>query len=69
MIVDGIPPTTCKCVDAVCGHPNGEPCGKPVKNPLPTSDQNDEYDPPNGPEYLTGLCEDCWERLGFGLRQ
>jgi hypothetical protein len=19
-------PTTCKCTDAVCGHPNGEPC-------------------------------------------
>lgn len=51
----------CKCTDPICGHPDGLPCGAPVQNPLPIA--NVDGHGIEGPEFLTGLCEECWNRV------
>jgi hypothetical protein len=50
---------TCKCTSAICGHPDGGPCGKLVDNPLPTQVELNADGPTFSPEFLSGLCEEC----------
>ena len=50
---------TCKCTSKICGHPNGEPCAKPVENPLPMQVEINSNGPTFTPESLSGLCEEC----------
>ena len=49
----------CRCTAEICDHPNGEPCGKPVKDVVTVASVSDGR---VGEEYLTGLCEECWAR-------
>ena len=56
--------TTCTCPSAACGHPNGERCGKPVENPLPTQQEQSPDGPTWSPEFLTGICEECLKTNG-----
>jgi hypothetical protein len=51
----------CRCTAAVCGHPNGEPCGKLVENPIPIRDVDREGR--QGLEFPSGLCEECWNNV------
>jgi hypothetical protein len=48
---------TCKCIAEVCGHANGEPCGRPVEKPVGYARDED------GQERPVGLCEECWKRV------
>jgi len=56
--------TTCSCTSAACGHPDSKPCGKPVENPLPTHHLLKADGPTLGPEFLTGICEECLRTNG-----
>jgi hypothetical protein len=58
----------CRCADEACGHANGERCGKPITVKLKASVM---LEPEKfTPEFETGVCDDCWERIreryGFG---
>jgi hypothetical protein len=54
------------CTASICCHPNGEPCGSPVENPVGYIKEkvNDGY----GPEHPIGLCEACWDRVQKSVR-
>jgi hypothetical protein len=52
-----LPEATCMCTDEVCGHSNGERCGRPVKEPVGYTRDG------SGPERPIGLCEECWKRV------
>jgi hypothetical protein len=51
--------TPCMCTNEKCNHPNGEPCGKPVENPLTVQAQGSGH--VVGPWIKIGLCEACWK--------
>lgn len=63
-----MPDVPCKCTDEACGHENGVPCGKAITVKLKASVmiEAEEFTP----EFETGVCEECWERIrvryGFG---
>jgi hypothetical protein len=62
-----MPDVLCRCTDEDCDHEDEE-CGKPVTVKLKASVMigPDRF----GPEFETGICEECWKRLrgkyGFG---
>jgi hypothetical protein len=49
---------TCICTADLCGHPNGQRCGKPVEKPVGYIVNGG-----HGSEHPVGLCEECWERV------
>jgi hypothetical protein len=62
-----MPDVPCRCTDDDCGHPNAEPCRKPISVRLKASIM---LETSKFTESETGICEECWERIkgkyGFG---
>jgi hypothetical protein len=57
---------TCRCTNEKCGHPNGEPCGKPVEHPdSATFFANGEQ---VGGEFSIGICDQCLDVAGIKPR-
>jgi hypothetical protein len=58
--------TTCVCTNEKCGHPNGEPCGKPVEHAdSATFFANGEQ---VGEEFALGICDACLDTAGIERR-
>ena len=54
--------SVCGCTNVICHHANGEPCGKPVENPLPGR-WTDGHGLEVSEEFRIGICNGCWERV------
>ena len=59
-----MPNVRCKCTDEDCGHEGV--CGRPVTVKLKASVmlEPEQF----GPEFETGICEECWEILRIKYR-
>jgi len=50
--------SACGCTNVICHHANGEPCGKPVENPLPVR-WTDRHGLEVSEEFRIGICNEC----------
>ena len=52
----------CTCNEKICGHPEGEQCGKPINQSLAKSNVNTERSS-SGKKTGGWVCDECYKRV------